>query len=99
MSERRRPGRTRTYLGGTITFNHGQQSLNCLVRNLSGEGVRFDFSDAVMLPEEVDLAIPLRGESRRVRILWRRDDSVGAAFLPPRADGNVVPFTPRPRAG
>ncbi len=95
MDERRRAGRTRTYLGGTITFNHGGQSLDCLVRNLSGAGVRFDFSDAVMLPEEVELAIPVRGERRRIRIVWRRNDMVGAAFLPPQADGNVVPFTPR----
>ena len=93
MSERRRQERVRTYLGGTITFNHGWQSLGCLVRNLSREGARFDFSDGVMLPDIVDLAIPQRGESRRVRIVWRRNDTVGAAFLPPVRDcDNVVPF-------
>ncbi len=82
MDERRRHGRNRTYLGGTISFNHGQQTLPCHVRNLGTAGARLDFSGAVPLPDEIDLAIPRRGEHHRVRVVWRREDSLGVTFLP-----------------
>jgi hypothetical protein len=82
MSERRRHGRGRTFLGGAITFNHGTQTLACRVRDLSAGGARLDFSAAVPLPEELDLAITVRREVRRVRVVWRRDDRLGVAFLP-----------------
>ncbi len=86
MSERRRQGRRRTFLGGAITFNHGTQALSCRLRNLSAEGACLDFSGAVPLPDEIDLAIPLRREVRRVRVVWRRDDCLGVAFLPRAAN-------------
>ncbi|WP_162559820.1 PilZ domain-containing protein [Methylobacterium radiodurans] len=86
MIERRRNGRNRTFLGGAITFNHGQQTLSCRVRNLGTEGARLDFSGAVPLPEELDLSIESRREHHRARVVWRRGDSLGVAFLPRAAN-------------
>ncbi|GJD57916.1 PilZ domain-containing protein [Methylobacterium dankookense] len=92
MNERRRQQRRRTYLGGAVTFNHGMQRLTCLVRDLSEDGARFAFSDGVMLPEAIDLAIDLHRETRRARIVWRGNDTVGVAFVRPHAASNVVAF-------
>lgn len=97
-SERRMRQRDRTYLGGSITFDHGQQTLACLVRNLSEDGARFAFSDGVTLPAEVELTIGLQRETRRVRIVWRGNDAVGVSFLRPLSAPNVLPFGPRVRA-
>ena len=96
MDERRRHGRNRTYLGGTLTFNHGQQTLPCHVRNLGMAGARLDFSGSVPLPDEIDLVIPRRGERHRVRIVWRRADCLGVAFLPRAA--NLIDFGEARRA-
>ena len=52
-------------------FGQRYCAINCLVRNLSCDRARLVFSDHVLIPDEFDLMIPLKGDSRHVRIVWR----------------------------
>jgi hypothetical protein len=64
MQERREYQRQRTLLGGRIAFNNRYSALDCLVRNMSQNGAMLVFEDSVMVPNEFDLMIPQKGESR-----------------------------------
>jgi PilZ domain len=81
MQERRQHQRRRTYLGGQAAFGQRYCAQDCLVRNLSQNGARLIFSDHVLIPDEFDLMIPHKGDSRRARIVWRYQAYVGVQFL------------------
>lgn len=91
MSERRQEQRRRTYLGGQVAFNNRWSTMSCVVRNLSEHGARLDFADPAFIPDDVDLIIPLRGDSRRARVVWREQRAVGVTFAMPER-GSVIPI-------
>lgn len=91
MSERRQEQRRRTYLGGLVAFNNRWSTMECLVRNLSASGARLEFADPAFIPDDVDLVIPLRGDSRRARVIWREQRTVGVTFVAPEG-GSVIPI-------
>jgi hypothetical protein len=94
MEERRKTVRQRSYLGGRIAFNNRYSTMDCTVRNMSAGGARVAFSDAVVLPQDVDLAINQRGLNARARVVWRSATEMGVSFLAVsrEATGEVIPL-------
>ena len=80
MIERRTHPRLRTYIGAQIVFNQRRSVLDCLVRNVSGEGARIEFTNAALVPEAFDLVMPSREQTRRVRVRWRSQDVAGVTL-------------------
>ena len=80
MIERRSHPRLRTYIGAQIVFNQRRSVLDCLVRNISGEGARIEFTNTALMPEAFDLVMPSREQTRRVRVRWRSQDVAGVTF-------------------
>ncbi len=93
MDKRRAP-RNRSLLHGKVVYNDGLASMDCVVRNQSPGGMRLAISQVVVLPDEFDLHIPKKHEIHRVRMMWRRADEVGVAFVHARtntsAEANVA---------
>jgi PilZ domain len=58
MKERRQSTREPTYLHGVIYFNHGRDSLSCVIRDFSYEGARIVIFDPIDISDEVELHIP-----------------------------------------
>ena len=58
--------------------------MSCLVRDLSVEGARIIFSEAVSIPDMINLHIPQKNYTVRARVTWRRGDEIGLGF--PAAD-------------
>jgi uncharacterized small protein (DUF1192 family) len=54
--------------------------MDCVIRDLSESGARIALSDAVALPEVIELDIPQRELRRRARVVWRRNDEAGLCF-------------------
>jgi hypothetical protein len=81
MQERRAIHRNRTYLQGEIAFNGRCSTLTCLVRNMSQNGAKIVFAATALIPNEFDVVIPNKAESRRARIVWREQLQAGIAFL------------------
>ncbi|HSP23975.1 MAG TPA: PilZ domain-containing protein [Saliniramus sp.] len=77
----RRSDRMRTYMAARISFNNGQVTVDCTIRNISDGGAKLQVSGAVTLPDEFELVIPQRHQKRRVRLCWRTDDFCGVAYL------------------
>jgi hypothetical protein len=80
VSERRTSARQRSFLRGQIYFNNRRSTLDCLIRDISSTGARLIFSDAVTVPDIVDIFIPQKEQTLRAHVQWRHGDEVGVAF-------------------
>lgn len=57
-----------------------RSELNCIVRDVSANGVRVVLEGNVALSERVILKIDLTGERRRARVAWQREREAGLSF-------------------
>ncbi len=65
---------------GFVYFDKRRGAMSCLVRDLSEQGARIILSEAVTIPDNVNLHIPQREETLRARVQWRRGDEIGLVF-------------------
>jgi hypothetical protein len=79
-AERRRATRQKSFLRGMVYFNNRRSVLDCLIRDISPYGARLIFSDAVTVPDALDLYIPQKDQSLRVHVIWRQNQDLGVAF-------------------
>jgi hypothetical protein len=77
----RRAARVRTFLQARISYGDGAISTACTVNQLSEVGARINIAGAFSLPETFEIVIPQRGISRRVKLVWRKDDLAGVDFV------------------
>jgi hypothetical protein len=93
MPERRRTIRNRSFLGGVIAFDKRRSTIDCLVRNFSGDGAKVVFTNTVVVPDEFDLEVRQKERTFRARMVWRRENEAGIAFVGAGAEAaSVVPF-------
>ena len=78
-------------MGGSVAFNNRWSTMECLVRDMSPHGARLEFAEPAFLPDDLDLIIPLRSYSRRVRVVWRDRRSVGVTFVE-QESATVIPI-------
>lgn len=81
MSDARKAERVRSLLSGQVQFNNNASTLDCVIKNISGDGARLAIGDSTALPAEFDLNIPHKGRTFRARIVWRGDGMVGVEFI------------------
>jgi len=93
MQERRKEGRSPSYLGGRITTDRRLIAIECVVRNTSGVGARVVVPSATLLPEEFELHIPRKNAAYRVRARWRHLKDVGIEIVPFEAHDGTVPLS------
>jgi len=93
MQERRKEGRSPSYLGGQITTSRRLTAIDCIVRNTSGAGARLVLPNATLLPETFELHIPRKNSAYRVQARWRRLEDVGVEIVPFAASDAPIPIT------
>lgn len=54
---------------------------DCVVRDIHSGGARLLISDTIPLTETFDLTIGPRRDTKRARLVWRREGAVGIAFV------------------
>jgi PilZ domain len=81
MSERRRTVRQKSFLRGCIYFNNRRTAIDCLVRDMSGSGARLQFSDAISIPDVIELYIPQKEQTLRAKVERRHGMEVGVSFI------------------
>ncbi len=81
MRERRRLARSRTFYGGVMAFNARQSTMDCVVRDFSSAGAKVTFANPSAVPDAVELTIAHKKHTFRARVVWRRRDEAGVAFL------------------
>ena len=87
MDERRKAPRKKSFLKGTVYYNHRHSSIECTIRDFSDYGARLQFPSPVTLPDPVELEIPARDLTLRAHVRWRKDDEVGVSFEENEAAG------------
>jgi hypothetical protein len=80
MGERRNSRRLKSFLRGFVYFDKRRGTMSCLVRDLSDVGARIIFSEAVTIPDMINLHIPQKNQTLRARVTWRRGDEIGLGF-------------------
>jgi hypothetical protein len=82
MVERRSIVRHKTFIKGQIYFNNRLSSMDCIVRDLTDNGARLEFSESVALPEMFELYMPNKDEYFQARIEWRKGNNIGVSWTP-----------------
>jgi hypothetical protein len=80
VNERRRHPRQKSFLQGRIFYNNRRSSVDCLIRDYSDSGARLKFSEAITVPEVMELHVPNRDEMYRARVEWRNGNEMGVSF-------------------
>jgi hypothetical protein len=80
MNERRTTKRMKSFLRGLIYFDKRRGASSCLIRDMNEEGARIIFSEAITLPDTINLHIPQKEQTLRARVSWRRGDEIGLSF-------------------
>jgi hypothetical protein len=81
MPDRRQSARDKVIYGGVAEIGERGATQDCIVRNISENGARIEFSNVVKFPtEQMSLAIARKGRSFLAKIIWWRDNFVGVAF-------------------
>jgi hypothetical protein len=93
VHERRKEGRSPSYLAGQITTDRRLISIECVVRNTSGAGARLAVPHATLLPDVFELHIPKKNSAYRVRACWRGAEDVGVEIVPLEAAEAPIPLT------
>ncbi len=78
--ERRAEPRIRSLLGGQISFNRRQSTMDCLVRNIAPHGALVVFPHTSLIPTEFTLHIPHRAEEYTAKVTWRHHDRAGVTL-------------------
>jgi hypothetical protein len=87
QQERRKWPRKKSFLKGTVFYNHRHSSIECTIRDFTDYGCRLQFASPVTLPDTVELEIPAREQTLNAHIRWRKDDEVGVSLDESYAQG------------
>ena len=82
MMERRHSARARVIYSGVIAYNDRNSTMDCVIRNFSEDGVKVEFDNTALLPDEIDLLIAKKSRSFSAKIAWRGETEAGLAFRP-----------------
>jgi hypothetical protein len=81
MQDRRQTARDKVIYGGVAEIGEAGAARDCVIRNISENGARIEFSDAVRFSkQQLSLTIARKGRSFLAKIVWWRDNFVGVAF-------------------
>jgi len=91
MNERRAKLRADTVVHGRATFAGDAHGVRCTALNFSPAGACLMFPGGTPVPRYFQLALGLEPAASDVRVVWRRAEVVGVAFVAPRAVPDVLP--------
>jgi hypothetical protein len=81
MLDRRQSARDKVIYGGVAEIDERGGSRDCVVRNISENGARIEFSNVVRRPKkQISLTIAKKGRAFLASIIWWRDNFAGVAF-------------------
>jgi hypothetical protein len=82
MIEQRQTARARVIYNGVVAYNERRCTIDCVVRNFSDDGVKIEFENPALLPDEIDLFIAKKSRAFRAKMTWRNANQAGLTFRP-----------------
>ncbi|MCT8973332.1 PilZ domain-containing protein [Microbaculum marinisediminis] len=80
MERRNETVRRRTLKGAKIIFNNKQSTIECIARNMTGEGAKLEMPHTAEVPNAFTLVSNDGTFTRQCEVKWRKADSLGVAF-------------------
>ena len=87
---RRQAVRQTCHMRAEMRFLDGRVPIECMIVDISATGARIELPDGFECPEDFDLFIPSRSETKIARMRRQEDNVVGIAFLKSRQDDPLV---------
>lgn len=78
--ERRRPGRRRSLLGGTVVFRDGSRALPCIVHDRTEQGGRIEVAAEQPVPKRFYLLTSKDNYAYDAELAWRKGNGAGLLF-------------------
>ncbi|WP_409566929.1 PilZ domain-containing protein [Methylobacterium sp. J-048] len=92
MFERRGKLRAKAVVPGRAALPGIDKAVRCIALDFSPSGACLLFPDGTTVPRMFELALGHEPAASAVRVVWRREDRVGVAFMAPRVNvPDVVP--------
>ena len=91
MLERRINHRAKVALPGVAAFAKLADEVPCVVLSHSDRGACIAFAPGTEMPRIFGLRVGSAVEMQTARIVWRRTNTVGVAFMVPRTVPDVIP--------
>jgi hypothetical protein len=91
MIERRQHARARVIYSGVIAYDQRRSTMNCVVRNFCEDGVKVEFDNTALLPDEIDLLIAKKSRAFNAKIVWRGEREAGLTFRS-KAENHPIPL-------
>ncbi len=80
-AERRASTRTRQFKGARIIFNSADSTMDCTIRNSSGNGHRLSVKSSLNVPKRFALLNTATGEQNNCKVIWRGFEAIGVKFV------------------
>jgi len=81
FAERRTELRRRAFKGASLSFDKGLGAFECVARNLSADGAKLVFGDALGVPARYSLRVFGDAGWREAEVRWRGPSEVGVGML------------------
>ena len=78
---RPREHRRKAFKAGIISYQNHSLTVDCVIRDISSSGVKLQFQEGVMVPENFTLTIPMEGKRVDCQVRWRHKGQIGAVFI------------------
>ncbi|HKQ95583.1 MAG TPA: PilZ domain-containing protein, partial [Aestuariivirgaceae bacterium] len=82
-TERRSARRGRVLKSGKLVLNSCQSTIDCVIRDISPLGAHVRLSDAMELPDILQLHVVRDAELHPAKVLWRSRTDCGLVFTGP----------------
>lgn len=79
MQDRRKDCRMRVLKGAKLVVGK-TGVLDCIVRNMTDSGARIEVPNAVVLPDQLQIAFDRDGFKRSCRVVWRKLTEAGIEY-------------------
>ncbi len=80
-NERRGGMRQKSLLRGLVYLGNSPSAIDCVLPIFSETGARLRFASPLMVPDSLELHIPVKGQKLRAEVHRRRHDEIGIAFI------------------
>ena len=70
----------RRRLNGAKIVNNSASVIDCVVRDISPQGVRIRVASPIGIPDRFDLRIDRSGATYPSKVAWRSNDQIGVTF-------------------
>jgi hypothetical protein len=78
LDEKRDTQRQPILKAGTISFDGS--GIDCLVRNMSGDGANLEVESQIGIPDSFDLVVDSEHSNHHCHVVWRKARRIGVAF-------------------